>query len=559
MFQSKISNTEDEIQLLEVALKEKEQRSTIFNQSFQLFGLIKPDGTLIEVNQTVLDFGGLTHSLVINRPFWSARWWTKETQAQLQEAIARATEGEIVSYEVDIQGAENTTASIDFSIKPIKDETGQVILLLASGREIGERKAQAEIHLVNAQLEERFAQQTAQLEATNRQKQELLQRETQAQAKSQLYADIVQNMQFGLNVWRLEDPNDITSFRLVATNPAASQQIGISLKNCIGKRITECFPNLLAQNRASLELYAEVALCGTSSKNHYETYYHDQQISASYFSVKVFPLPDRCVGIAFDNITKTKQAEQSLQQRTEELTRLTTSLMQTTALLQKRNQELDQFAYVTSHDLKAPLRAIASLSEWIEEDLADQIPQENQYQMRLLRGRVRRMEALINGLLEYSRVGRSQTKIFPVNVGSLLKEVIDSLAPPSTFTIEVAPGMPILTTKRLPLQQVFSNLIGNGIKHHDRADGYVKISVEDKGKFYEFAISDDGPGIAPEYHEKIFVIFQTLEARDRKENTGIGLSLVKKIVETEGGTISIESTEDAGSTFRFTWLKQLLS
>lgn len=253
-----------------------------------------------------------------------------------------------------------------------------------------------------------------------------------------------------------------------------------------------------------------------------------------------------------------KEVEIALEQRAEELTRMNTILAQTTALLKKRNDELDQFAYVASHDLKAPLRAIASLSEWIEEDLAETLPEENKHQMRLLRGRVSRMEALINGLLEYSRVGRTQTPSSMVNVSTLLREVIDFLDPPATFMIEVEPGMPTFVTNRLPLLQVLSNLIGNAIKHHNRTDGHVKVSVKDQGQYYEFAISDDGPGIAPEYYDKIFHIFQTLEARDQKECTGVGLAIVKKIIETEGTTITLESEVGVGSTFRFTWLKHSL-
>ncbi|MBH8574159.1 PAS domain S-box protein [Nostocaceae cyanobacterium CENA369] len=261
------------------------------------------------------------------------------------------------------------------------------------------------------------------------------------------------------------------------------------------------------------------------------------------------------IGSGID-ISDRKLAELTLQQRAEELTRSNTILAQTTAMLQKRNQELDRFAYAASHDLKAPLRAIASLSEWLEEDLAKQLPPENQHQMQLLRGRVRRMEALINGLLDYSRIGRIHTESSLVDVGELLKEVIDSLQPPATFSIEVGPEMPIFLTKRFPLQQVFANLIENAIKHHSRLDGRVKISVQDQGRYYKFTVADDGPGIAAEYQDKVFVIFQTLEARDRKENTGIGLAIVKKIVETEGGMIILDSIVGAGSTFHFTWPKQ---
>lgn len=263
------------------------------------------------------------------------------------------------------------------------------------------------------------------------------------------------------------------------------------------------------------------------------------------------------IGSSID-ISDRKQAEITLQQRAEELTRVNIILAKTTTLLQQRNQELDQFVYVASHDLKAPLRAIASLSEWLEEDLADQLPEENQHQMQLLRGRVRRMEGLINGLLEYSRIGRIHTELSTVNVDLLLKEVIDSLQPPASFHIEIQPGMPTLVTKKVPLQQVFANLIGNAIHHHTRVDGHVKISVRDLGKYYEFTVADDGPGIPVEYHNKIFVIFQTLEPRDSKENTGMGLAIVKKIVETEGGAITLKPVSGPGSTFRFTWPKRTL-
>ncbi|MCJ8280785.1 MAG: ATP-binding protein [Rivularia sp. ALOHA_DT_140] len=249
-----------------------------------------------------------------------------------------------------------------------------------------------------------------------------------------------------------------------------------------------------------------------------------------------------------EDIEERKQAQLQLQQKV-------TELAQTTAELSKRNQELDQFAYIASHDLKAPLRAIANLSQWLEDDLSDNLPQENQRQLELLRGRVVRMERLINSLLEYSRVGRIERQTETVDVGRLLDEVIDLLAPPQDFTIEIISPMPIFTAQKLPLTQIFHNLIGNAIKHHTRQNGSIIISVQDKGRFYEFLISDDGSGIAPEYHQKIFAIFQTLESRDKKENTGMGLAIVKKILEDNGGDIWIDSQLGKGSRFYFNWLK----
>jgi signal transduction histidine kinase len=400
-------------------------------QEFEFMGLMQHHGILIEINQSALDFGGLTSQEVVGLPCWEAHWWSisKENQAKVKEAIAQAATDEFIKFTADVLAADHSVASCNFVIRPIKDEQGQTILLILKGNYVNESKIQS------AENEQLNTQKTTQLAASIYQQQ--------------------QNTQVELEV----------------------------------------------------------------------------------------------------NINQRQQAELTLQQRAEELTHLNKILAQTTAILQKRNQELDQFAYIASHDLKAPLRAIASLSEWLEEDLGDQLPPDNQHQMHLLRGRVRRMEALINGLLEYSRVGRIHTESSLVNVGVLLQEVIDSLQPPPTFVIDIPPGMPTLRTKRLLLQQVFANLIGNAIQHHSQPGGNVKISVQDQGMWYEFAVADDGPGIAPEYHDKIFVIFQTLESRDHRENTGIGLAIVKKIVETAGGTITLESFLGTGSTFRFTWPK----
>ncbi|MEM6613923.1 MAG: PAS domain-containing protein [Cyanobacteria bacterium P01_C01_bin.72] len=269
--------------------------------------------------------------------------------------------------------------------------------------------------------------------------------------------------------------------------------------------------------------------------------------------------------VAVRDITERKQAELALaqlndeleervKQRTNQLEQVNALLLVTTATLEKRNQELDQFAYVTSHDLKAPLRAIANLSTWIEEDLEGKLDEDSKYNLSLLRNRVQRLENLINGLLDYSRVGRVSSKPQTVAVEEMIAEIIDMLQMSDSCQVKVE-SMPTLVTDAIALQQIFRNLMSNAIKHGDSEKCQIRVSVQELEDYYEFAVTDNGKGIAPQYHERIFTIFQTLEARDTKESTGIGLSIVKKAVENQGGKITVESAINQGCTFRFTWQK----
>ena len=164
------------------------------------------------------------------------------------------------------------------------------------------------------------------------------------------------------------------------------------------------------------------------------------------------------------------------------------------------------------------------------------------------------MEKLIDGLLKYARVGKENAARETVDVGQLLKEVIDSLEPPATMAIAIEGKMPIITTQRLYLEQVFSNLISNAIKHHPRIDGKIIISVREQEHFYEFTVADDGDGITPTAQAKIFNIFHTLKTNE-SQNTGIGLAIVKKIIEDGGGKIVVDSEVGKGATFRFQWAK----
>lgn len=244
-----------------------------------------------------------------------------------------------------------------------------------------------------------------------------------------------------------------------------------------------------------------------------------------------------------------------LQKRAAELAITNRRLEKASNLLKIRNQELDEFAYVASHDLKAPLRAIANLAQWLHEDLRDQIPPDNQQQLEMMRSRVKRLEGFIDALLQYSRAGRESIETVPLQSNQLVQNIVDTLSPPAHMQISVPQAGPMLNTEKLLLQQVLTNLIGNAIKYHHRSDGHITVTIKELDSMVEFAVADDGPGIDPEYHERIFGVFQTLASRDTIESTGIGLSIVKKLVEHQGGEIRVSSEPGKGSTFTFTWPK----
>lgn len=254
----------------------------------------------------------------------------------------------------------------------------------------------------------------------------------------------------------------------------------------------------------------------------------------------------------------TQQAvEHQLRDRVIEIEQTNLRLSLATNLLEKRNQELDEFACIASHDLQAPLRGIANLADWLTKDLEGKLPAENQQQIDLIQSRVSQMNLLINGLLQYARVGRENVDSTTVKIGQLVAQVVETLDPPPEFQVSIPAALPTMRTHTLLLKQVFANLIGNAIRYHDRPNGKVEILATEREYLWQFTVIDDGPGIAPEHHKKIFGIFQTLVGRDKNQGTGVGLAIVQKIVESRGGSVWVESALGQGSAFSFTWPKVL--
>lgn len=223
--------------------------------------------------------------------------------------------------------------------------------------------------------------------------------------------------------------------------------------------------------------------------------------------------------------------------------------------LTRSNEELDKFAYIASHDLKSPLRGIAQVVSWVEDDLKDTISDETSGHLKLIKNRIERLERLLNDLLDYSRVGRLHGDFKNIAPEEFILEIFQLSNPPAEFKCVINTDIQTIETLHVPLALIIRNLVSNAIKHHDRKDGMLNITVKDQSEFIEFIIKDDGPGIDPKYHEKVFEVFQTLNARDKVEGSGIGLSIIRKLVNNYQATLNLDSDGLNGSTFILHWPK----
>lgn len=250
------------------------------------------------------------------------------------------------------------------------------------------------------------------------------------------------------------------------------------------------------------------------------------------------PSGDRIIGVVND-IADRKLAE--------------AQLCETIEALERSNAELDQFAYVASHDLRAPLRVIENASNWLAEDLEEHLTDDTRESLDLLRGRVKRMDRLLNDLLQHSRIGRVDLSDEMVAASGLFETVKDLVDLPDgmDLTLDLAGSVPLLP--RAPLQTILLNLVDNALKHHDRETGHVKVGFALLGDMVEITVTDDGPGIPEAYHDKVFDLFQTLRPKDEFEASGMGLAIVQKHVVTAGGDIKIISSGDRGTIFRISW------
>ncbi len=357
---------------------------------------------------------------------------------------------------------------------------------------------------------------------------------------------------------RFTDEQRVRAVRALTQNFLASTTALASLSERLTTRLIARIERIEGY-LVSLNIASAIIIAGVS-------------ILISYFFRKLLLLPilnlrGRIEGIADidqPNEQKVESSRNELEEISIEFDRRIAALREAEATqeqvaieLQRSNKELEQFAYVASHDLRAPLKGIKMTASWVAEDMAEYMTDDTRESLALLQSRAERLDELLNSLLQYSRVRTKKHEVESVAVADVVDEVKLLLSLTGSFTVNVAGKLPHVFAERLHLQQVFQNLIENAIKHHDKETGVITLSAEDTGAYWRFSVTDDGPGIPTQYHEKVQQIFQTLVRRDEREASGMGLALVKKIIEQNGGTLTIDSPLNGrGCAMRFTWPKE---
>ncbi len=503
-----------ELALAGQELRESERKArAIFDLSFGFVGLLTPDGLLIEANRTALEFAGVGLSDVVGKPFWETPWWAHSTEMQerLRAAVRRAAAGELVRFEATHTGPDGLLHTIDVSLKPVKDETGRVILLIPEGRDITDRK-RAEESLAN---EKRFAE--ALLAA--------------------LPGSFFVLDEGGRHVrwndsyhkkrgWSDDDMHNMVPLGTVS--PRDRERVAQTLRDVFLKGHGEVEATALTKDGREIPYYVSAVRMETDGKSY-------------------------AVGIGID-ISERVKAEEEVRRLNAELEQ---RVVERTAQLEAANKELEAFAYSVSHDLRAPLRAIAGFSHILMEDYLAQLPPEPARLLGIIETNTRQMGRLIDDLLAFSRLSRQPLRLQHVELERMAHEVVDELraAEPPGRSIDVAIA-PLPSCDGDPglLRQVLMNLLSNAFKYtrlRERAIIEIGFRADDGGGPVVYHVSDNGTGFDMRYAPKLFGVFQRLHTAAEYEGTGVGLAIVQRIIHRHGGRIWAEAQEGKGATFYF--------
>lgn len=336
---------------------------------------------------------------------------------------------------------------------------------------------------------------------------------------------------FSLDLFAVADQNAF----FTRLNPAWERTLGFSLEYLMSKP----YYDFVHPDDRDVTIIEKGELASGRAVMNFENRYQAKDGSWKWLSWVAVPQKDGTVYAVARDITQQREEKQQI--------------LELLKKLEKTNQQLDHFAFVVSHDLKSPLRAIMNLAEWIMEDLGDQPNTAVEKHIALLKQRVDGMYSMINDLLEYSRVGRTETPTENVDLNELLREITQHLDSPPGFKVVVPAELPHLNARKLEVKHLLQNLIDNAIKYKAKTDGHVRITCKPIDHFWLFEVEDNGIGINPMHHQRIFQLFQRLNPSLGVDGTGVGLALAKRIVELAGGQIWVRSSEGQGASFFFTW------
>jgi PAS domain S-box-containing protein len=516
-------------------LQQSEQKfRAIFDGTFQFIGLLDPAGLIIEANRAALDAIGVKLTDVVGQPFWATPWWTHSPrlQGQLRQAIDRAATGELVRFEAEHILADGASVFVDFSMNPVLDEAGNVIMLIPEGRDISDRKRHEEI-LQNIALGVSAKTGTAFFQA-------LVEYLTKALGVEFAFICelIPPDRQLIQTIAGYGDGQAVASYEYALKDTPCEQMAVFSQSICAyPQQIQQHFPKDPYLREICAEAYMGLPLFDAAG-----------QILGLINVLSRQPIQDPDFTIQILKIFGARAAAELERQQAEAL------LKHQKEDLARSNAELQQFAYVASHDLQEPLRMVTSYLELLERRYKGQLDAKaDQFIDYAVDGAVR-MQALINALLGYSRIGTNEQTWQSVDCELLLQEVLANLQ----VTIEQNQAiithdpLPSVIADRTQLAQLFQNLISNGIKFRQAAAPKIHIGVERLADKWLLSIQDNGIGIEQQYADRIFVIFQRLHSRGDYPGTGIGLAICKKIIERHGGKLWVTSELDQGATFYFT-------
>ena len=437
---------------------------------------------------------------------------------------------------------------LDVSVSPILGQDGEVLGGVHITKDITERKqADEALRKARDELEVRVEERTAELARANKVlESEIAERKKMGEAlwESQKRLDLaVSGTNLGLWDWNVKTGESIY-------NQQWAEMLGYTLEEIepnVGEWERLVHPDDMPQTKETLNLHFK------RKTPFYEAEFRMRTKSGGWKWIlsmgKVFEWDDngnplRITGTHKD-ITERKKAEDVLE-------KLNTDLESTVRELMRTNKELQEFAYITAHDLKTPLRGIGTLAEWLSTDYSDKFDEQGQKHVKLLVERAKRADKLVDSILQYSSAGHAREEQEQIDLNTVLPEIICEIDRTENIEITVENKLPVLMCKKTHIIQVFQNLLSNAIQHMDKEKGRINVGCLEENGFWKFSVADNGPGIDQKYFKKIFKIFQTLSPTDETESTGIGLSVAKKIVKLNGGRIWVESNPGEGSTFFFT-------